>query len=92
MITALFALVCLGVLEVALVCRLLESNLNRTDMSLVLLAISPIVAAVTIIVFLLLGTFRGFKESDMKSLPVNTALRGAILPVNIRGEGGDPSP
>ena len=44
----------------------------------VILAVSPIVAATTIIVFLLIGVFRGFRDADVDDLPVGAVTRGAI--------------
>ena len=44
----------------------------------VVLAISPVVAATTIIVFLLIGVFRGFKDTDIDNLPVGDIARGAV--------------
>ena len=73
---ALVMLLCLGWLEFVVVRNLLESGFPETENLFMVLAVSPIVAATTIIVFLLIGVFRGFKEADMDNLPVEAIARG----------------
>ena len=41
------------------------------------LFVSPIISITTITIFLLVGAFRGFKEKDMKNLPVSTIVNEA---------------
>lgn len=70
-------LVCLGVMEFIVLRSLLERGLAETDSLLVVLAISPIVAATTIIVFWLIGVFRGFGEAEMDSQLAEAVVRRA---------------
>lgn len=75
---ALLSIVGLGCLEYVLVNQLLKWNLTGADTPLVVLAISPIVAATTVVVFLLLGAFRGFKEFDTENSSVGSIVRGIM--------------
>lgn len=52
---AITMLACLGIIEFVVLNDLLERGLAETDNLLVVLAVSPIVAATTIIVFWLIG-------------------------------------
>lgn len=52
----------------------LENFAEANDMIFVY-AIAPIVSVTLIVIFLLLGAFRGFRERDMESLPIETAGR-----------------
>ena len=69
-VIAVAMLLCLGWMEFVVVHNLLESGFAETDNLLMVLAVSPIVAATAIVVFLLIGVFRGFREADMDNLPV----------------------
>ena len=71
---SVIALVLLVVLEVFVLCKILETPRPKGQ-SWVVLAISPIVAVTTIIVFLIIGVFRNFRETDMNKFPVGTAAR-----------------
>ena len=44
----------------------------------VLLAISPIASITLILIFVLIGVFRGFRESDLNALPLETASKVAF--------------
>lgn len=39
------------------------------------LAVSPIAAVTSIVIFLLIGVFRGFRERDLSALPLQTASK-----------------
>ena len=67
----------LGYLEYYLFVRLSLSNLGSNDL-FVVLCIAPIVAATTIVVFMLIGVFRPLRANDMDELPLE-ALRRALL-------------
>lgn len=41
-----------------------------------MLAIFPIVAVTAIVIFLLIGVFRGYRESDMGDLPLEMIMKG----------------
>lgn len=75
-LVALVMLACLSWMEFVVVRNLLESGFSETDNLFMVLAVSPIVAATTIIVFLVIGAFRSFKEADMGNLPVEAIARG----------------
>ena len=72
---AIAMLACLGMMEFVVLCNLLERGLAETDNLLVVLAVSPIVAATAIIVFWLIGVFRGFRETDMDDQFVEAIAR-----------------
>ena len=46
----------------------------------VALIVAPIVAITTIIVFVLIGVFRGFRDRDMDNIPMQTMVRNAGSP------------
>ena len=56
--------------------------LTDTDFSsnglFVVLCVAPIVAATTIVVFMLIGVFRGFRGTDLSSLPLETVGKAAF--------------
>lgn len=72
---ALIAVVAAGWLE----CRLIEHILDSQPIPhelFFILAVSPIAAITVIVVFMLIGVFRGYSEKDMEKLP-SGVLSGA---------------
>lgn len=66
-----------GVLEWRLLQYLLECQTEISDL-FILLAIAPLLGITIIIVFVLLGVFRGFKESDAHHFPTEAASKALI--------------
>ena len=64
-----------GYLEYVVLSHLL-APCNQADVLFVVLAVSPIVAVTAIVIFLLIGVFRGYRNTDMAHLPVEAILKG----------------
>lgn len=78
-ITALLLLLALVFLESIVLCYLLRLDGGDVQIPVVLLAISPIIAGTTIVAFLLLGAFRGFREpSDQNLLSIAQRLLNVL--------------
>ena len=75
-LTMLFATTIIGWL-VYIECKILDHILysySGAKDTVYFLAISPILAITLIVIFLLIGVFRGFNGNDLKRLPVNLLL------------------
>ena len=77
MALATVALGLLVSLEWFILCEMLQWAPFESSFFIVL-AVSPVVAATTIVVFLLIGVFRGFRDADVDNLPVEAVTRGAV--------------
>ena len=69
---ALIAMVAAGILEWVILTHILSPCSNTDDLFFIL-AVSPIVSITLIVIFMLMGVFRGFSEKDMERLPSSTA-------------------
>lgn len=69
---ALLVAAAAGYLEWKLLKYILAPCSQASDL-FVLLAISPIASITLILIFVLIGVFRGFRESDLNALPLETA-------------------
>ena len=76
-IAALLAMVAAGYLEWRLLMHILAPCSKAGDL-LILLAVSPIVSVTLILIFVLIGVFRGFREGDLRSIPLETAGKAAF--------------
>ncbi len=70
-------MVAAGILEWKLL-EYIRTPCSQADDLFVLLAISPIASITLILIFVLNGVFRGFRESDLKGLPLETAGKAAF--------------
>jgi len=69
-----------GLLIYALLCGPLANPSNYSPAFTSVLIVAPIAAIATIVVFVLIGVFRGFRDRDMDNIPAQTALRTAGNP------------
>ncbi|MDE2814435.1 MAG: hypothetical protein OXM01_15495 [Gemmatimonadota bacterium] len=76
-VAALLVVIAAGILEWILLQHLLKTS-SETEGLFVLLAISPIVSITLILIFVLIGVFRGFRESDLNAVPLETAGKMAF--------------
>ena len=75
---ALLVIGFMAVLIVVDICLAARDMQGQIDGSVrIALFVSPIVSITTIMIFLLVGAFRGFREKDMENLPVSTIAREA---------------
>ena len=66
------------VLEGLIVCRIVMPSYVHTDSNLLMvLVIAPIASITSIVIFLLIGVFRGYRERDVESLPPRTVTDAA---------------
>ena len=76
-VVALFVIAGAVYLEWQILKYLMVTNPKQDDLFFVL-AISPIAAITSIVIFLLIGVFRGFRERDLNALPLETASKEAF--------------
>ena len=69
---ALIVIVAAGVLEWIVVMHILSPGSDIDDL-LFIWAVAPIVSITVIVIFLLIGVFRGFSGKDMERLPSSAA-------------------
>ncbi len=75
---ALLVIGFMAVLIVVDICLAARDMQGQIDGSVrIALFVSPILSITTIMIFLLVGAFRGFREKDMENLPVSTIAREA---------------
>ena len=74
---ALIVIVAAGALEWIVVKHILSPCSDIDDL-LFVWAVSPIASITLIVIFLLIGVFRGFRERDLSALPLQTASKGTF--------------
>ena len=71
---ALLVVLVAAFLEWKMIRHIMDQSTTSTD-SFVLLAIAPIASITLIVIFVLIGVFRGYREADIAKLPAETAMR-----------------
>ena len=77
-VVGLLALIFAGVLECLILNYIMDPHTTTGDL-FVVLAVSPIASITLIVIFLLIGAFRGFLDKDMTNLPANAVVRAAVV-------------
>lgn len=70
-VLSVIVIIWLGYLEYRILHYVMKPCSDSGD-AFVLLAVSPILAITAIVIFLLIGVFRGYRDSDMGRLPIVT--------------------
>lgn len=76
-VVGLIVLIAAGVLEWIILWHIMDSDSDKGELFFIL-AISPIAAITVIVIFGLIGVFRGFEARDMRDLPTSSLLRMLI--------------
>lgn len=71
---ALVVVVAAGYLEWEILKYILDPN-SQTGNLFFVLAVSPIASITLIVIFVLIGVFRGFRDKDMTNIPAETAMK-----------------